>query len=391
MIDKLKKIKIKDLFGFFVLIFAFPVSLFVRIKNKKNPIWLICELRENARDNGYHFFKYVRENHPEVNCYYAINKNSKDYKKIYQYGNIIQFGSFKHWVYYLSSKYNISSHKEGNPNHLVFTVVHLYLHLLNNRVFLQHGITKDNAKMFYYKNTYFKYFICGAKKEYDFIKENFGYPEKNLIYTGLARFDNLHSNKNINKQILLIPTWRRWFETSNSNTLFINSNYYQKWNAFINNKELIKLLEDNNTTLVFYPHYAMKKFVSNFNVNSPNVKIIKDDNVDIQQLLIDSSLMITDYSSVYMDFAYMKKPIIHYQFDYEDYRKSHFEEGYFKYESDSFGEIVSNEEDLIKGIEKYLSNNYQVEEKYLNRMKEFFPLHDKNNSKRIYEILIEGE
>ena len=106
MIDKLKKIKIKDLFGFFVLIFAFPVSLFVRIKNKKNPIWLICELRENARDNGYHFFKYVRENHPEVNCYYAINKNSKDYKKIYQYGNIIQFGSFKHWVYYLSYNYN---------------------------------------------------------------------------------------------------------------------------------------------------------------------------------------------------------------------------------------------------------------------------------------------
>ena len=193
MIQKLKKVNIKDFFGFFILIFAFPVSLFVRFKNRHNSIWLVCELKDTCRDNGYHFFKYLRINHPEVNAWYAINKKSNDYNKIKEYGNIIQFGSFKHYVYYLSSSYNISSHKEGNPNHLVFTIVHLYLKLLNNRVFLQHGITKDDAPMFYYKNCYFKYFVCGAKAEYDFILDRFGYPSNNVIYTGLSRFDNLYN------------------------------------------------------------------------------------------------------------------------------------------------------------------------------------------------------
>ena len=70
--------------------------------------------------------------------------------------------------------------------------------MLNNRVFLQHGITKDDAIMFYYKNTYFKYFICGAKKEFEYINEKFGYPDNNVIYTGFPRFDSLH-NIDVNK------------------------------------------------------------------------------------------------------------------------------------------------------------------------------------------------
>lgn len=391
MKNKLKKIKAKDLFGFFILLLALIPSIFVRIKNRKNHIWLVCELENTARDNGYHFFKYVRTNYPQINCYYAINKNCKDYQKIKNLGNVIQFGSFKHWVYYLSSRYNISSHKEGNPNHLVFTLVHLYMHLLNNRVFLQHGITKDDAPMFYYKNTYFKYFICGAKREYEYINKNFGYPKENVVYTGLARFDNLHSNEINKKKILLIPTWRRWFELSNNDEIFTNSEYFIKWNNFLNNETLINYLEKNSVELVFYPHFAMKKFIKNFNVNSKNITIVKEDNVDIQDLLKECSLMITDYSSVYMDFAYMKKPVIYYQFDYEEYRKSHFSKGYFDYKNDGFGEIINDEDDCVKKIMFYCNNGYEIEEKYLNRMRNFFELCDQKNCERIFEILYKGD
>ena len=391
MKNKLKKIKAKDLFGFFILLLALIPSIFVRIKNRKNHIWLVCELENTARDNGYHFFKYVRTNYPQINCYYAINKNCKDYQKIKNLGNVIQFGSFKHWVYYLSSRYNISSHKEGNPNHLVFTLVHLYMHLLNNRVFLQHGITKDDAPMFYYKNTYFKYFICGAKREYEYINKNFGYSKENVVYTGLARFDNLHSNEINKKKILLIPTWRRWFELSNNDEIFTNSEYFIKWNNFLNNETLINYLEKNSVELVFYPHFAMKKFIKNFNVNSKNITIVKEDNVDIQDLLKECSLMITDYSSVYMDFAYMKKPVIYYQFDYEEYRKSHFSKGYFDYKNDGFGEIINDEDDCVKKIMFYCNNGYEIEEKYLNRMRNFFELCDQKNCERIFEILYKGD
>lgn len=387
MLRKLKKIKLKDFFEIFILLIALPLAFVNKIKNKKKPIWLVCELKNTAHDNGYHFFKYVRINHPEVNCFYAIDKNCLDYSKVSELGNVIQFGSLKHWVYYLSSEYNISSHKEGNPNHTIFTFLHLYLHLFNNRVFLQHGITKDDAKMFYYKNTYFKYFVCGAKKEYDFIKEKFGYPAENVIYTGLARFDNLYNNNVDKNKILVIPTWRRWFEITKDENFFKSSTYFNRWISFLNNENLINFLEKNNVEIVFFPHYGVRKFSGLFNFKSKNIDMVNDDRVDLQQLLKESSLMITDYSSVYMDFAYMKKPIIYYQFDYDEYRKSHFAEGYFDYAKDGFGPIVDEENDLVELVKKYYFSNYSIDKKYNTRMESFFELHDENNSNRIFSIL----
>lgn len=385
----LKKVKITDFLSIIILILAIPFSWLVKlinkIKNKK--LWLICELEDTCRDNGYHLFKYIRKNHPNDLCYYAINKKSTDYKKIKKYGNIIQFGSFKHWIFYLAADKNISSHKEGNPNHAIFTVLHRFLNLYNNRIFLQHGITKDNVPMFYYKNTKFKLFICGAKKEYDYIKKVFGYPDKSVVYTGFARFDNLHNNKVNPNQILIIPTWRRWFELENDSEDFLNSEYYTYWSNLIKDKKLNNFAKKNNLKILFYPHYQMKKYIKEFKKLSSNVKIVTDDKYDIQELLKKSALMITDYSSVYMDFAYMKKTVIYYQFDYEKYRNSHLQEGYFNYEKDGFGKIFTQKDDIIKELIKLHKNKFQVPKKYYNRMIKFFEINDTKNCERIYNAI----
>ena len=179
----------------------------------------------------------------------------------------------------MSADYNISNHKNGNPNQPLFYFIHIYLRLFNNRVFLQHGITKDNAEWLYYKNTRFKYFVCGAKREYEYIKENFGYPEKNLIYTGFPRFDTLHEFKVKNNQILLMPTWRNWLgrETNRFGEKFefVKTNYYKCWNGILNNRKLIDWLEKNNYYILFYPHINMQKFIDKFEVNTKNIQILK--------------------------------------------------------------------------------------------------------------------
>ena len=122
IIDSLKYIHLKDLLSPFIFIFILPFALIFRLFNKirKKELWLICESGNTARDNGYHFFKYVRENYPNDYCFYVIDKNCCDYQKVKRYGNIIQFKSFKHWLYYLSAKYNISNQKNGKPNQVLF-------------------------------------------------------------------------------------------------------------------------------------------------------------------------------------------------------------------------------------------------------------------------------
>ena len=106
ILDSLKYIKFKDILSIFIFLIVLIPSqiykLYLKIIDKK--IYLICEDPNEACDNGYHLFKYIRSNYPDKDFYYAINKKSKYYNKVKLYGNIIQFGSFKHWIYYLSAK-----------------------------------------------------------------------------------------------------------------------------------------------------------------------------------------------------------------------------------------------------------------------------------------------
>lgn len=391
LLNSLKYVKLVDFLSPFIFIFALIPAMILKLLNKimKRELWLVCENGETARDNGYHFYKYIKEKHTEKNCFYVIKKNSYDVEKVRKYGNIIEFKSFKHWIYYLAAKYNISNHKNGNPNQIFFYIIHVILGLFNNRVFLQHGITKDNAEWLYYKNTKFRFFICGAKKEYEYIKSKFGYPEKNLIYTGFPRFDNLHNMVVNKKQILIMPTWRNWLgrETNglSSEINFSETQFCIKWNELLTNKKLIDFIEKNDFKIIFYPHINMQKYINDFKCLSQNIKVLCAKDVDIQELLKESNILITDYSSVFMDFAYMTKGIIFYQFDYEEYREKQYQNGYFDYKNDGFGPVFKDSENIVSAIIKQV--NYGVDEVYIKKMKAFFEIRDCDNSNRIYNIL----
>lgn len=392
--SKIKYIKLQDILGIFLFLITFiPAGLYkLYLKISKQEMWLICEQKNTARDNGYFFYIYMCQNHPEIKCLYAINKKSKYYNKVKEYGKIISWGSIEHYFYYLSSTKNISAHKDGNPNQLLFTILHIYLNLYNNRIFLQHGIIKDDIPMFYYKNTKFKGFICGAKKEYDYVCFKYGYPKGSVVYSGLARFDSLVDKSQNRKLIAIIPTWRNWLGRD-TNILakqisFEETEYYKRWNGLLNSKEFNDLIENNNIEVIFYPHIQMQKYIKYFNKSSKNIKIIDINNLDIQDLLKQASLLITDYSSVYFDFAYMNKPTIYYQFDYNEYREKQLQEGYFDYQQDGFGPICQNEYDIIKNVGSYIKNDFKQKEKYISRHNIFFEKKDNKNCERIYEFIM---
>ncbi len=386
IIDSIKYIKAKDLLAPFMFLLSIIPALIYKLSLtiKKKPLWLICEDGNTARDNGYYFYKYMVEKHPEVNCRYVIRKQSDAYKRIIELGKKpIQSFSFRHYIYYLAAKWNISNHKNGNPNQPLFYIVHVSLGLIKNRVFLQHGITKDDSSWLYYKNTKFKYFICGAKKEYEYIRSQFGYPKGSVVFTGFPRFDTLIDNSKDKKQLLIMPTWRNWLgrETNllHRTESFTETNYYKSWNGLLTDKRFINYVEKNNIHVVFYPHQHIQKYLNDFIIKSKNIEIA-DMSLDIQKVLRESFLMITDYSSVFMDFAYMRKPVIYYHFDYTEYRKKQYQQGYFDYKLDGFGPVCITSGQIVAELEAYPP-------KYLRRSKDFFQRRDMNNCARIYEVL----
>jgi CDP-glycerol glycerophosphotransferase (TagB/SpsB family) len=101
--------------------------------------------------------------------------------------------------------------------------------------------------------------------------------------------------------------------------------------------------------------------------------------------------MITDYSSVYFDFAYMNKPLLYYQFDKDQFRASHYAEGYFSYENDGFGPCFDNFNDVKQYVFDMIDTDCPQPEKYDLRVKAFFDLRDNHNCERTYNALKELE
>ena len=151
-IEKFKGVKPVDILHIFLFLFALPISLVYRINRK--DLWLICDNGTEASDNGYWLFKYIRENHPEQDCVFAVHKTSVDFDKVNSLGKTVEYGSFMHWILYLTARVNISSQKGGKPNFAVCYLLEVYGILKNNRVFLQHGVILTDIEFLYYRNTH---------------------------------------------------------------------------------------------------------------------------------------------------------------------------------------------------------------------------------------------
>ena len=86
----------------------------------------------------------------------------------------------------------------------------------------------------------------------------------------------------------------------------------------------------------------------------------------------------------------MKKPVLYYQFDREEFFANHtVSEGYFSYEDDGFGEVVYDETRLVELICRYIEGGCTIKKEYLSRVEGFFRFHDRNNCKRVFDKIIE--
>lgn len=375
---------------FWVLLKYYIVVLYViAFRRKTINTWLISERGDEARDNGFVFFKYLKNNHPEIKCKYIINKKSVDIEKVKPYINdVIYYRSIKHIYYFILSKYLISSHIMGySPDFRSMGKLDRkkLLYYRGYKIFLQHGIVKDNTPGLYYDNTKLDLFICGANNEYNYVNSNFHYPKNIVKYTGLARFDDLDNS--FDNTILLMPTWRENLYKLTDDE-FKKTNYFIRYNSLINNQLLNSFLKEKGFKLIFYPHYEIQKRINCFNTTMSNIIIADSKNYSVPVLLKKNSLLITDYSSVYFDQAFLKKPVIYYQFDYEEYRAFHYKEGWFSYQNNGFGSIVKNEDELLKVLFRCFDNNFELESKYLTRINDTFKFNDKNNCERIFNEII---
>ncbi len=380
--------RVQQVWALFKLCIAYLLSLFY----KQKRIWLISERGVDARDNGYWLFTFLRENYPGIEVCYIISRDSPDYVKLQSYkANLLPYRSLAHYIMLWRASVLISTHIQG---YFPFMGMGLWFRKISGcynskcHVSLKHGITKDYTAYLDYSNTHLDLLISGAKPEYDYFLSAYKYPSSVVQLTGFCRFDGLVNTAN-HRQILLMPTWREWLYKDAD---FAESEYAQTYLSLLHNARLHKLLEQYGMDLIFYPHHEVQKYLTHFkqHYGSNHIIIADKEHYDVQNLLRESDVLITDYSSVYFDFAYMGKPVIYYLFDFERYRREHYSDGWYDY-SNGLGTITKTENDCIEAIAQVLQKNCEMPEKCRQYVSHLFPYTDQHNCERVYKAICETE
>jgi len=383
--------KIKRLFTYikvFILLIAAKIAgIFARRKKAYKDLWIVSERGSEARDNGYHFFKYLTTEHPEINSVYIITKDSPDKKKVEALGEVVNYGSFRHYLCFVLAKVRASTHIDGySPDILFFYKFGKLFPDKAKKIFLQHGIIKDDMKFCHAEHTNIDMFVCSARPEFDYIDKTYGYKKGILKLTGLCRFDNLKITEKPTKKILFMPTWRATLRTCSRQT-FMESDYFKQYNDFLNSKELLSLLDGYGYELIFYPHFEVHRFLDCFNTSNSRIKIADFKNNDVQDLLINTDILITDYSSVFFDYGYMRKPVVFFQYDEAAFRAEQYATGYFEYKRDGFGKVVSTGAEVANEVRRIIENGLKPDSVYLDKMNSFYAFNDANNCKRNFEAI----
>ncbi|EAI2991810.1 capsular biosynthesis protein, partial [Campylobacter lari] len=357
----------------------------------KSNIWLLMDRDYEANDNAEHLYRYIMQNHPEQKIVFALKRDSADWSRLKKEGfNLIEFGSCKFERIIKKVSKVISSHCDA--------YLMRYITPRQQFIFLQHGVTQNDVSK-WLNNNKINLFFVATQMEFDSIVKNYTrykFGQKEVILTGFARHDALLRNKQSDiKQIIIMPTWRvsainNVFNSNERNMKekFKQSEYFQKWNSLLNNNNLKKLCEQYSYTVVFKPHPNIMPYLKDFNLPF-YIKIANRDE-SLQMLFCNSSLMITDYSSVAFEMAYLKKPVIYYQFDKDVFFISHtLQKGYFDYQKDGFGPVVQDEDSLLIKLESLFRNNCKVFNNYKSNIESTFTFKDGKCCQRIYATLIQ--
>ncbi|WP_058612723.1 CDP-glycerol glycerophosphotransferase family protein [Mammaliicoccus sciuri] len=348
------------------------ISSLLKLFNKQQ-IWLLSERRNSASDNTFYLFKYLMENDQKVKPYYLIEKNANEpIKKLKKYGNIVYFGSFKHKLFMLLADKFVTSFtfEETMAPFNAEQYKEIYANELNKKkiISIQHGMIIHNISPYLSKHQYrTDYITANSIYEKAIIKDTLGFKDEEILITGMARHDNLLINSRKTNQILFMPTWQRGLQNL-SEAQFIETEYFKKIHELVNNTEVHNYLLKNRLKMYVLMHPQFEKFAGHFVNNNKLIKYVSTTEVEIPDLIANSLFLLTDFSSVAVDFLFQKKNVIFYQ--YNKYASHHVPSKQIEYSD--IGTIVVSLEEMLDSLQEIESNNFDLLPKYLDSYEKLF-------------------
>lgn len=353
-------------------------------RKKKKTIILLMDRRNEAGDNAEAMYHYLR---PKEDCetYFILSHNSKDWNRLQPDDHVIDIHSVKYVWIYMRADLIMFSHEINHPRgmHVVADKIGF------KKVFLQHGVIHEDLSRIYNASQGHDLVCVATKDEYlDRQRPAYGYRPEQICLTGLPRFDYLE--KRTEKIITIALTWRKYLKPV-SISEFQASAYFLMIKQLIFMPELSNLAEKYGYSIQFVPHPKIDRDIIHLLEENQDQRLVINTHQTYSEIISETALMITDYSSIAFDAAYLKIPILYFQTDKEEFYsgKHSYTIGYFDFERDGFGEVFFDVSKLISVVENYLQQGCKMKPIYVNRVLNTFNYIDNKNCERVYEALMQ--
>lgn len=358
---------------------------------KENVILFETFMAKNYSDSPKYIYEYIAQNHPEYECVWAINDGAK-----IPYGaKTVKRFSFQYAYYLAVSKY------------LVFNVrPPLWYRKREEQVFLEtwHGtplkrlvfdqeeVTSASPK---YKQQFYR-----QRKDWDFLVSanpfstktfrscflyegemlEYGYPRNDILYwpnkdeiaQQLKEKLGIPKDK---KTILYAPTWR--------DDQHYGSGQY-KFELALDLKLMKECLQDDYVVLLRTHHYISDHIdvsgLGDFVINLSSYD-------DISEIYLISDICITDYSSVFFDYANLKRPILFYTYDFDKY-KNQLRGFYIDMNTEVPGPLLYTSEQVVQAIEDIDEITEEYKERYDQFYDRFCCYDDGHASEHVAEAML---
>lgn len=360
------------------IIFHIILILDFFIKKKSNFIIIACRSGKNLDGNALALYNYLNSCHEVKVKKYLYNKTD----------NVgISFRSIKDIFYFLKTRYIFVTHGIGDILPFIPSkkkiVINLWHGIPLRGMGLAQGLIDDyewtqanldpkidfflmpsriaaHRMNFCIKDPFAKFILCGQPRNDIIFKKN------NHV--------NIINNDNFSFIILYAPT-----NSSELNHLFNISGFsIDLLSNYLINKNILLLIRGHHSRIV-NNNYVCKNIINFSSQNFPN----------INEYFNKIDLLITDYSSIFIDFLITDKPIAFIHNDYEDYDKYYF---FMHDKSDIWfpGKKIRNMDDLLILIDDLIGrNDLFIEQRKLLR-EILIPYENGKACERIYNVIKNG-
>lgn len=363
-------------------------------------VWLYSDLSTVEKDNGYYQFINDWDKNDGIERYYVYSRPLAEISHLFtekQQEKLVEFGSDRHKLLYLSAEAIISSffgRASISPFKLDKEELDFYDVQHFKIFYLQHGVLHASFEEKYSaENGECDKVVVSTNFEIENLTKKYAFREQDLIKSGMPRYELIDKTKAAKNRILFAPSWRSYLASTVSSNVyhidegsFKSSDYYKNFNAFLTSPRLQKLLEENDIILDVKLHPIINNIAKNlFDIKSKHINFVASD-VELS----DYKAFITDFSSFVFDYGYLCRPVLYFVPDYPQFLSGmnlyrHLD---LKFE-DAFGPFVETPDDAVFELEKIFENNFQAAEPYKTRMSEFY-LPIENCCEKIYESIKEA-